>query len=175
MGLIAAELGEIMDSDYIYEEKIFAKVIGGILGSVMVLMLVIMMYQIIAGPLGDDPAPTLFFLIMFLIFLMLTLIFSRLIIRMTFQSITVGFGIIKRTIPWENISAVRIDETSAIKYGGAGIRMAKVQGKWVLVYNVIGGPRCVLTLKEGRFKEFIFSTKNPEEVINVVTGQIVLK
>jgi hypothetical protein len=164
-----------MDSDYIYEEKIFAKVIGGLLGSVTILMLVIMIYQIIEEPLGDDPAPTLFFFIMFLIFLVLTLIFSRLIIRITFQSITVGFGIIKRNIPLENISDIRIDETSAIKYGGAGIRMAKVKGKWVLVYNVIGGPRCVLTLKEGRFKEFIFSTKNPEEIMNVVKGQIVLK
>lgn len=164
-----------MDSDYIYEEKIFAKVIGGLLGSVTALMLVILIYQIIVEPLGDDPAPTLFFLIMFLIFLGLTLIFSRLIIRITFHSITVGFGIIKRNIPLENIADIRIDETSAIKYGGAGIRMAKVKGKWVLVYNVIGGPRCVLTLKEGRFKEFIFSTKNPEEIMNVVKGQIVLK
>ena len=52
--------------------------------------------------------------------------------------------------------------------------MSRIKGEWVLVYNVIGGPRCVLKLKEGKFKKFVFSTKNPEEVVNVVKGQLAI-
>ncbi|UCE35883.1 MAG: hypothetical protein JSW00_09955 [Thermoplasmata archaeon] len=163
-----------MNSDYIYEEKIFAKVIGGLLGGISVIMLIILLYQITVSPLGDDPTPTIFFLIMFIIFIILTLMFSRLIIRISFQSITVGFGIIKKRIPLENIENCEIDKTSAIRYGGAGIRTARVKGEWVLVYNVVGGARCVLKLKEGRFKKFVFSTKNPEEIVNIVKGQLAL-
>jgi hypothetical protein len=163
-----------MDSDYIYEEKIFAKVIGGLIGVVSAIMLIILIYQIMIGPLGDSQELTIFFLIMFIIFFILTLNFARLIIRISFQSVTVGYGIIKKRIPMENIEDCEIDKTPAIKYGGAGIRTARINGEWVLVYNVVGGPRCVLKLKEGRFKKFVFSTKNPEEVVNVIKGQIVL-
>lgn len=163
-----------MDSDYIYEEKIFAKLIGGLFGALSVIMLIMLIYRITMGPLGEDPAPTTFFLIMFIIFLLLTLNFSRLIIRISFQYITVGFGIVKKRIPWENIEDCEIDKTSVLKYGGAGIRAARIKGEWVLVYNVVGGSRCVLKLKEGRFGKFVFSTKNPEEVVNVIRGQLAL-
>ena len=163
-----------MDSDYVYEEKIFAKVIGGLFGVVSVIMLIILIYQITVGPLGDSPEPTMFFLIMFIIFFILTLNFARLIIRISFQSVTVGYGIIKKRIPLENIEDCEIDKTPAIRYGGAGIRTTRIKGEWVLVYNVVGGARCVLKLKEGRFKKFVFSTKNPEEVVNVIKGQLVL-
>jgi hypothetical protein len=163
-----------MDSDYIYEEKIFAKVIGGLLGVVSAIMLIVLIYQITVGPLGDSPELTIFFLIMFIIFFLLTLNFARLIIRISFQSVTVGYGIIKKRIPLENIENCEIDKTSAVRYGGAGIRTARIKGEWILVYNVVGGKRCVLKLKEGRFKKFVFSTKNPEEVVNVIKGQLVL-
>ncbi len=163
-----------MQSDLIYKEKVFAKVIGGMLGAVAAIMLFILVYQILIEPFGDHPAPTLFFLIMFLLFLGLTINFGRLVIKITHHSITVGYGIIKKTIPWENIDDCYVDQTSTVKYGGAGIRVAKVKGKLVLVYNTIGTPRCVLSLKEGRFQEFVFSTKNPEEVINVVKGQLAI-
>lgn len=163
-----------MDSDNIYEEKIFAKVIGGLLGVVSVFILIILIYQITVGPLGDDPAPSYFFLIMFIFLFILTLNFSRLIIRVSFQAVTVGYGIIKKRIPMENIEDCEIDKTPAVRYGGAGIRTARIKGEWVLVYNVVGGPRCVLKLKEGRIKKFVFSTKNPEEIVNVIKGQLVL-
>ncbi len=163
-----------MDSEYIYEEKIFAKVIGGLLGAVSAIMLIILIYQITVGPLGDSLELTIFFLIMFIIFFLLTLNFARLIIRISFQSVTVGYGIIKKRIPLENIEDCEIDKTPAIRYGGAGIRTTRINGEWVLVYNVVGGARCVLKLKEGRYKKFVFSTKNPEEIVNVIKGQLVL-
>jgi hypothetical protein len=105
---------------------------------------------------------------MFLLFLIITINFSTLSIKMTSRSVVVGYGIFNRTIFWENIERCYSDEVSSIRYGGWGIRIGRVKGKWRLVYNVIGGPRVVLALKRGRFNEFVFSTRNPEEVMKVV-------
>ncbi len=163
-----------MNSDVIYEEKVFAKVTGGLLWAMAIFMLIIMFYVTAIEPLEEEQWLYILFISLFIMFVILGFIFGRLIIRVDYQNVTVGFGVIKKRIPWENIKEVYQDETSALKYGGAGIRTARIEGEWVLAYIIVGGPRVVLGLKEGRFKRFVFSTKNPEEVVNVIKGQMVL-
>jgi len=157
-----------MQTDNLYEEHIFSKGITGILVVVTVGFLFVLVYQILVGPIGTPPAPNWFFLLMFLLCLGLTFNFSKLSIRITPQSVNVGYGIFKHIIFLENVENCYLDEASTVRYGGWGIRIGRVKGKWRLVYNVIGGPRTVLSLKKGRFREFVFSTKNPEEVMKVV-------
>ena len=115
-------------------------------------------------------------MLIFLLFAGLTALlrnFNKLAIEITTQSINVGFGVFKRAIPWDNINSCYLDDASAIRsYGGWGIRMAKVKGKWRLVYNVIGCPTVVLELERGRFREFVFSTKNPDGVMETARQQI---
>lgn len=41
-----------------------------------------------------------------------------------------------------------------------------------LVYDIVGSPRVVLLLREGKFKEFVFSTRDAEEVVKVVKQRI---
>jgi hypothetical protein len=161
-----------MQTKNFYEEKTFSKWIAGILTVITAIFLFLLFYQILVGPIGANPAPNWFFLFMFLLFLGVMINFSRLTIRMTPRYISVGYGIIKHSILWENVEDCYLDEASTIRYGGWGIRIAKVKGKWRLGYNVVGGPRIVLSLRRGRFKEFVFSTKNPEEVIKIAKEQI---
>jgi len=156
---------EKMQADNIYEEKIFLKGTTGVLAVFTAGFLFALVYQIF-------PALNWFFLLMFLLFLGVTINFNRLVIRMTPRSIAVGYGIFKHTIIWENIEGCYLDEASTIRYGGWGIRIGRVKGKWILVYNVIRCPRVVLSLRGGRFREFVFSTKSPEQVIKVVKQQI---
>ena len=163
-----------MNSDTIYEEKIFAKLAGGLLWGMAVVMLIILVYTTFIEPVDDEPYLSLLFIVMFIVFVILGLIFGRLVIRVDYQNVVVAFGFIKKRIPWENIKKVYLDETSALKYGGAGIRTTRLDGEWVLAYIVVGGQRVVLKLNDGKFKRFVFSTKNPEEVINVIKGQMVL-
>lgn len=137
----------ICNGSNIYEEKIFSKWITGILGLFTVGFLFALVYQILVEPIGTDPAPNWFLLLMFLLFVGLTINFSRLIIRMTPQSISVSYGIFKHAIAWENIEDCYLDEASAIRYGGWGIRMGRVKGRWRLIYNTIGDPRVVISLK----------------------------
>ena len=157
-----------MQPGAIYEEKIFSKWITAILAPVTALMFFLLGYQILVAPVGSNPAPTWILLILSLLFLGITMIFSRLVIKITPGSVTVGYGIFKHTIPWDNIENCFLDESSAVKYGGSGIRIAKIEGKLRLVYSVIGGPRVVLSLKEGRYQELAFSTRNPGEITRII-------
>jgi len=161
-----------MQSDNIYDEKTFSKWSTVIVGPFTVGFLFVLIYQILVGPIGARPAPNWFFLLMFLLFLGVTINFSRLSIKMTPQFIVVGYGIFKHTIFWKNIEDCYLDKASVIRYGGWGIRIGRVNGKWRFVYNIIGDPRVVLSLNKGKFKEFVFSTHCPQKVIEIVKQKV---
>ncbi len=162
-----------MKTDNIYEEKIFSKWITVILAVAAVGLLFSLIYQILVGPIGGRSAPNWDYLVGFLLLLGIAINFSTLSIKMTSQVITVGYGIFKNTILWEDIDDCYLDEASAIRYGGWGIRMGMVGGKWRSVYNIIGEPRIVLSLKKGRFfKEFVFSTKNLDKAMEIIKQKI---
>lgn len=157
-----------MQIEKIYEEKIFSKGITVLLTIATTVFLLALLYQATVGPIGTRPAPNWFLLVMFLLFLGLTVNFSNLSIKMTSRYLSVGYGIFKHSILWENIQDCYLDDTSIIRYGGWGIRIARAKGKWRLVYIVIGAPRVVLLLNKGTFEEFVFSTNNPQKVIEIV-------
>ena len=163
----------------IYEEIIpfpLMKLVLGLFIALTILFLGLFVYQVLVGPVGANPAPDWLYIIMFVLFAGFTALirnFNKLAIVITAQSITVGYGVLKRTIPWSNVSSCYLDDASAFgSYGGWGIRTAKVKGKWRLAYNVIGSTTVVLELKKGRFREFVFSTKNPDGVVEIARKQI---
>ena len=117
-----------MKTKIFYEEKIFSKWTVGILTLFTAVFLFLLLYQILAGPIGTNPASNWFFLFMFLLFLGVMINFSRLTIRMTPNYIFIVYGIIKHSILWEDVDDCYLDEASTIKYGGWGIRIAKVKG-----------------------------------------------
>ncbi len=152
-----------------YEEKIFPKKEMWILGIVIVLSLFLLSYQFFV----DYHVIDWVLLFVLLVFIVVMYSFRKLNIKMTSDSVIVKYGFGKRTIPWESISNCYLDKTSSIWYGGFGNRMARVNGKWRDVYNVLGYPRVVLSLKStGFYKEFVFSTKNPEEVMKIINEKI---
>ncbi|MDX1534991.1 MAG: PH domain-containing protein [Thermoplasmata archaeon] len=157
-----------MRLDTIYEEAAFSKAITAIMAGIAALMLGLALFQLIVGPLGSRPAPTLLFVGIAALFGLLAVNFSRLIIRMTPDSVEIGYGIFRRRIRWSDIEGVHVDELSALREGGVGVRVLKVKGKWRIVYSIVGGPRVVLSLRSGRFREVVFSTKNPDQVVELV-------
>jgi hypothetical protein len=157
-----------MQPGTIYEEKILSKWLTTMFVSITIVMLFLSVYQILVKPLGSKPAPTWFYLIMALLFMGITYLFGRLTIKMTPASISVGYGLLRQSFNWDNVEGCFLDETSAFQYGGAGLRMARIGGKWRIIYNVVESPRVVLSLKEGRFKEVVFSTRHPEEVMKTI-------
>ena len=95
-----------------------------------------------------------------------------LVIKITTQSIIIGYGIFKHKIDWDNVLEIYRDKSSTVNYGGWGVHFGKVEGNWRLVYNIPETPRLVLRLKKGIFREFVFSTKKPDDVIRLVDEQI---
>jgi len=109
----------------IYEETIpfpLMKLVLGMFIACTLLFLSLLVYQVLVGPVGDNPAPDWVYLLMFLWFAGFTALirnFNKLAIRITTQWITVGFGVFKRVIRWDNVKGSYLDDASAIgSYGG---------------------------------------------------------
>jgi len=157
-----------MVPNYIYAEKLFSRINAVMFAVIVVLLLYALIYQLLAEPLGANPAPTEFFVFMILLFFAIGINFSTLRITIDYNDLNVGYGIIKKTIPREKIEKCYLDQTRAILYGGWGIRIGRVKGKWRLIYNTVGDPRVVVVLRNGWYQEFVFSTRNPQEIIKLL-------
>ncbi len=168
-----------MQLNEIYREEIpfpLGRVMVWVMTGITALMLYFFIYQTTTGhPVGDKPAPDWVYLVMMVVFAGVTVLmanFTRLTISMTPDAVTIAFERIKYKIPWHNVAGSYQDKNPGIVYGGWGIRSGRAKGKSVLVYNIIGPKRVVLELKQGRFKQFAFSTRHPEEVMAVIQQQI---
>ena len=163
-----------MSADELYEEKLpfpLITVVTAVIFLIALLMLVLYVVQLVAGPIGNNPAPDWLYLVMFFLMAVTTFLianFRVLVIRITDQTITVAYGIVKRTIPWGDIESGFRDESPTFGYGGWGARIARIEGRWRLAFNVIGASGVVLHLRKGRVREFMFSTKDPEQVLDIV-------
>jgi hypothetical protein len=156
----------------VYEENLFSKWIAVTLGVVALGLLLLLAYQSIVGPVGTRPAPNWVYLSLIVLFFSLAFNFSILKVRVTEKGLHVGYSLYHHTVPWSSIKSCQIDNTSALRYGGWGIRMARIDGKWRLVLNVPSTPIVVLSLNEGFFREFAFSTANPQELLVVIAQEI---
>lgn len=136
-----------------------------------------LVYQLSIGPIGENPAPTWFWGLMTAVQLgaLLSLrSFKRLVIEMTEEHITVGFGFFRRTIPWGRVKTVRRDERSLLSYGGVGWRLgwSRRKGGWITAFVDPRNPRVVLQLRGGRLRELVFSTRHPEEVCRLIAERL---
>ena len=161
-----------MNASVIYEERICAKWLTTVLGIVTCVLFGVFIYQGLEGPVGTRPAPEWSLLVLALLLLAITVNFATLTIRLTQGGISVGYGIVRHYIPWGNVADCYQDKASTVGYGGFGIRLGLVNGKWRLVYNTIGHPRVVIRKRQGKVQEFVFSTRNPEGVIRAVRGRL---
>ena len=163
-----------MQTDEIYREEIpfhLAKLALVMLAFFTIMMLILFIYQILVGPVGNRPAPDWVYLVLFFFLGAITVFvgnFGKLAIIITSQAITVGFGRMKKSILWGDIEGCDIDKASELRYGGWGIRIARINGKWRLVYNVTGYHGILLALRRGRFREFVFSTRDPEKAMKII-------
>ncbi len=150
----------------IYEERLFSRWITLVLVVVTLALLVPLLEQLQSGTNGE--LPFWFFPVMFLVFLLVTLNFAWLTIRVTDAEVVVAYGVIRHRILWEDIVDCHADQASVVWYGGYGIRLGWYKGKRRLIYNTIGDPRVVLLTRSSSVPEFVFSTSQPDEVVNRV-------
>ena len=155
----------------IYEERLFSRWMTLTLGVVTLLTLWQVVQQLQGGaPADDRPAWLLPLMAVFLA--LVTANFVFLTIRITDEEVVVAYGVVRRRIRWEDIEDCYRDEASSIRYGGFGIRRGRYNGIKRLVYNTMGDPRVVLLTSDASTPEFVFSTAQPEEVLNRVREQM---
>ena len=150
----------------IYEERLFSRWITLVLGIVTLVMFWQVIQQMQVGSSGE--APSWLLPVMLGLFVFLTLNFAWLTIRITDEEVVVAYGVIRHRMRWEDIDDCHVDEASATWYGGYGIRVGWYKGKRRLIYNTIGDPRVVLLTANTSSPEFVFSTAQPEDVVNRV-------
>lgn len=92
-------------------------------------------------------------------------------ITITDQGLRLKFGLISWNTDFENIKECLLDDApEIIKYGGAGVHFAFVQGEYRAFYNFLEYPRILVRfeLKQGWVKALVFSTRNPETIIELL-------
>lgn len=158
----------------LYEEKVpfqIGKVIVVIFPLTAIYMFVLAYLQVKNGQIGDKPAPTWFYLLMGFFFLGFTWLisqFTSLSIRIEEKTILLSYGIIKAQISRDNIEKAYIDTANPLlSYGGWGYRLGYFKGRPRTALN-IPGYRCVVITQKNVRREIVFSTGNPEKVIQLL-------
>jgi hypothetical protein len=161
-----------MKQKVLYEERLTARWMIGTFSLLALVFLFLLFFQLVRGPVGQNPAPTWFFLLLFAVFSMIGYNFKRLVIRLTEKDIRVSYGVLSRTMPYGSVAKCYSSRTHTVRYGGWGIRIWRVKGEWKLGYSVVGAPLVVIELKKGMYKEFLFSSRNSVRVIEIINRQI---
>jgi Ca2+/Na+ antiporter len=115
------------------------------------------------------------FLIFFAIFLFYSLNYTTLVVRIDEQALVLTFGLITWKVSLENIRDCRLDDDlpRLLRYGGAGIHGYNHRRRYRISFNFLEHPRVAVTLKKkkGPIQEVSFSTRHPQEVLNLL-GQL---
>ena len=160
-----------MPSSPVYTERLTSNRTTILFEGLALLFLVLLIWR--RSSTGYGWLTTLFFCL-FLFFLFYTLNYRTLRIHCTTKSLILRFGLIYWEIPVENIQSCSLDETSLRRIGGAGIHFSTFNGRYRALFNFLEYPRVVIALKKprGPVWEIAFSTRQPEQLISLITAAI---
>mgnify|MGYP004341917691 CR=1 FL=1 len=80
-------------------------------------------------------------------------------------------GMFKSIIQWRNVEKCLYDKDSSFGYGGFGLRLTRGHGTWIRALILINRPRIALNLKTGKSKRIVFSTDNPDQIMEIAKQQ----
>ncbi len=114
-------------------------------------------------------------LVLTLFFFYSGLNYQTLRITITEEAVLLKFGLIRWRTRLENIQTCKMDDSpNLIKYGGAGVHFAFVKGEYRAFYNFLEYPRIRITFhhKQGLVQGVVFTTRQPEQVIEIINSRI---
>lgn len=155
-----------------YHETIWWKEIIAILGIMAGAMITLAFYILFNENTELRYYLFILYIVLGVVFTYLTINFRKLEISITDENVTVGFAYPKKVIPFNQIEVAMTDKEAKPFVLGFGIRMTRFEKEWVLVYNVIFARRAVAKLKEGKVRYFVFSTKNPEKIAEIINANL---
>lgn len=167
-----------VNTKIIYEEKVRFPLIRGVVALFAILtisFLIAYFYQRATGQLGPNPVPLWFAITVLSTLALFTLFLANLVtlsIRMTEEDAVVAFGIFRMRVRWGNVRECHLDQKSSfLSAANWGVSVGFTGRKFRRMYNVMGCPRVALEMKSGR-GAVVFSTKHPDNVIDIIKGRI---
>lgn len=157
-----------MAGDFLYHERVSSLKTSALFLALAVLFVLLLVWRLNAGGLDFWAAVCLFFSLLFLFYV---LNFRTLVIRLTQESLQLKFGIFTWTVPITNIEDCDLDHLPRfMEYGGAGIHFMMIRGRYRASFNFLEYPRVVIALrkKAGPVQDISFSTRRPEEVLQII-------
>ncbi len=97
--------------------------------------------------------------------------YRELEISITDQTLQLKFGVIGWSSNIENIkSSILYDPPFWIKYGGAGVHFAMVDGDYKAFYNFLEYPRVMIGFhqKQGWVQSLVFTTRQPDKILEIL-------
>ena len=119
--------------------------------------------------------PAFFWLLMAAVFLGTGWLIANFVTyRLTVEptALNLAFGRFKTAIRYEDIQSFERDLKSGLAYGGWGYRLAFTKDGWVKAYTIVGKHKIDLKLKTGRYRHIIFSTDNPDTVMEILRERL---
>jgi hypothetical protein len=114
-------------------------------------------------------------LVLALFFFFYVLNYRTLKITITEEDLLLKFGLIRWRTRLENIQTCKKDDSpNLIKYGGAGVHFAFVKGEYRAFFNFLEYPRVLITFhqKQGLVQGVVFTTRQPEQVLEIFNSRI---
>ena len=96
-------------------------------------------------------------------------------ITITTTHLKLKFGIVPWKTGFVNIQSIELDNSPPIiKYGGAGVHFAFVNGQYRAFYNFLEYSRILVNFKEkqGLTQALVFTTKQSDKVIEILNERI---
>ncbi len=111
------------------------------------------------------------FLFLGVFFLFYLINYRTLKIVITNQALKLKFGLVSWTAERDNIHSCQQDQLPLwIKYGGAGVHLAMVEGEYRAFFNFLEYPRVKVTFqtKRGWVEALSFSTRQPDRILELL-------
>jgi hypothetical protein len=161
-----------MEKHIVYRETVPAYGMAVIFLIIAFFMAFSFYYQRNHGPIGLKPAPDTAYIAGAVLALLIGLNFSAIRIRLTDVDVRVSYGLFWKTLFWNEVASCEIDNGSALRYGGWGIRLGSINGKRVWVYNTFGGTRVAFLTRSSEPNGMVVSTRKQEELMRLANQQI---
>jgi hypothetical protein len=149
----------------LYTEQVQSKITSGLFTGLTILFLALFAWR--WSRVGWKFLPGLF-LFLGLFFLFYVFNYQTLRITLNEDILLLQYGLVRWRTELKNIRSCDLDDPPWwIKYGGAGVHFAQVDGLYRAFFNILEGPRVLVIFKQkqGLVSALSFSTSNPDQIL----------
>jgi hypothetical protein len=162
-------------ADQIYQEKVQSLKTSLLFTLLALVFSALFAWRVTAVGLRGFP---ILCLVLALFFFSYVLNYQTLKITITEDIVLLRFGLIRWKTSLKNIQTCKMDDSpNLIKYGGAGVHFAFVKGEYRAFFNFLEHPRILITFhhKQGLVQGLVFTTRQPEQVMDIICSRLEAK